>query len=44
MAVQDVVARDSGARVDPLMPAMGPNVAGFIGSAVATGIFLALRG
>jgi Na+-transporting methylmalonyl-CoA/oxaloacetate decarboxylase beta subunit len=40
--VQDVVARDSGGKVNPLMPAMGPNVAGVIGSAVAAGVFLAL--
>jgi hypothetical protein len=29
-------------RVNPLMPAMGPNVAGVIGSAVTAGVFLAL--
>jgi oxaloacetate decarboxylase beta subunit len=40
--VQDFVARETGGRVNPLMPAMGPNVAGVIGSAVAAGIFLML--
>jgi oxaloacetate decarboxylase beta subunit len=40
--VQDFVTKASGGRVNPLMPAMGPNVAGVIGSAVAAGIFLAL--
>jgi carboxybiotin decarboxylase len=28
--------------VNPLMPAMGPNVAGVVGSAVTAGVFLAL--
>jgi oxaloacetate decarboxylase beta subunit len=40
--VQDFVARDTDGRVNPLMAAMGPNVAGVIGSAVAAGVFLAL--
>lgn len=40
--VQDFVANESGGRVNPLMAAMGPNVAGVIGSAVAAGVFLAL--
>lgn len=40
--VQDFVSRHSGGKVNPLMPAMGPNVAGVIGSAVAAGVFLAL--
>ena len=40
--VQDFVARETGGRVNPLMAAMGPNVAGVIGSAVAAGIFLML--
>ena len=40
--VQDVVSKDSDGRVNPLMAAMGPNVAGVIGSAVAAGVFLAL--
>ena len=30
--------------IDPLMPAMGPNVAGVIGSAAAAGVFLTLLG
>jgi oxaloacetate decarboxylase beta subunit len=38
--VQDVVSTDTDGRVNPLMPAMGPNVAGVIGSAVAAGVFL----
>ncbi|MBW2453701.1 MAG: sodium ion-translocating decarboxylase subunit beta [Deltaproteobacteria bacterium] len=40
--VQDVVAHDTKGKVNPLMAAMGPNVAGVIGSAVAAGVFLAL--
>jgi oxaloacetate decarboxylase beta subunit len=40
--VQDFVARDTNGRVNPLMAAMGPNVAGVIGTAVAAGVFLAL--
>jgi sodium ion-translocating decarboxylase beta subunit len=40
--VQDFVSRDTGGRVNPLMAAMGPNVAGVIGTAVAAGVFLAL--
>jgi len=40
--VQEVVATDTKGRVNPLMAAMGPNVAGVIGSAVAAGVFLAL--
>lgn len=40
--VQNVVAKDTDGKVNPLMPAMGPNVAGVIGSAVAAGVFLAL--
>lgn len=42
------VAQDVGAKEDPsnflLMHAMGPNVAGVIGSAVAAGVFLAVLG
>lgn len=42
------VAQDVGAKEDPtnflLMHAMGPNVAGVIGSAVAAGVFLAMFG
>lgn len=40
--VQKVVSDDTEGRVNPLMPAMGPNVAGVIGSAVAAGVFLTL--
>jgi oxaloacetate decarboxylase beta subunit len=40
--VQDFVSRETNGRVNPLMPAMGPNVAGVIGTAVAAGVFLAL--
>lgn len=42
--VQDFVAGETDGRVNPLMAAMGPNVAGVIGSAVAAGVFLALLG
>ena len=40
--VQDFVSRESGGRVNPLMAAMGPNVAGVLGTAVAAGVFLTL--
>jgi carboxybiotin decarboxylase len=40
--VQKFVSDETDGRVNPLMPAMGPNVAGVIGSAVAAGIFLML--
>lgn len=40
--VQAFVAKHTQGRVNPLMAAMGPNVAGVIGSAVAAGIFLAI--
>lgn len=40
--VQDFVSQHTDGRVNPLMAAMGPNVAGVIGSAVAAGVFLAL--
>jgi len=40
--VQKFVSDETNGRVNPLMPAMGPNVAGVIGSAVAAGVFLAL--
>jgi sodium ion-translocating decarboxylase beta subunit len=40
--VQDFVSRDTNGKVNPLMPAMGPNVAGVIGTALAAGVFLAL--
>lgn len=42
--VQGFVSRHSDGKVNPLMAAMGPNVAGVIGSAVAAGVFLALLG
>lgn len=42
--VQAFVARETDGRVNPLMPAMGPNVAGVIGTAVAAGVFLSLLG
>jgi len=42
--VQDFVAKETDGKVNPLMMAMGPNVAGVIGSAVAAGVFLALFG
>ncbi|MFO7546013.1 MAG: sodium ion-translocating decarboxylase subunit beta [Trueperaceae bacterium] len=40
--VQGFVAKHTQGRVNPLMAAMGPNVAGVIGSAVAAGVFLAI--
>jgi sodium ion-translocating decarboxylase beta subunit len=40
--VQNFVHNETNGRVNPLMPAMGPNVAGVIGSAVAAGVFLTL--
>lgn len=40
--VQQFVSDHTEGRVNPLMAAMGPNVAGVIGSAVAAGVFLAL--
>jgi oxaloacetate decarboxylase beta subunit len=42
--VQDFVSNDTNGKVNPIMAAMGPNVAGVIGSAVAAGVFLALLG
>lgn len=42
--VQKFVSDETDGRVNPLMPAMGPNVAGVIGSAVAAGVFLTLFG
>lgn len=42
--VQDFVSKHTNGRVNPLMPAMGPNVAGVIGTAVAAGVFMALLG
>jgi len=40
--VQKFVSDSTDGQVNPLMPAMGPNVAGVIGSAVAAGVFLTL--
>jgi oxaloacetate decarboxylase beta subunit len=40
--VQQFVHDETDGRVNPLMSAMGPNVAGVIGSAVAAGVFLTL--
>ena len=40
--VQRFVSEETDGRVNPLMAAMGPNVAGVIGSAVAAGVFLTL--
>ena len=42
--VQKYVSEQTDGRVNPLMAAMGPNVAGVIGSAAAAGMFLALLG
>jgi oxaloacetate decarboxylase beta subunit len=42
--VQQFVSDETKGRVNPLMPAMGPNVAGVIGSAVAAGVFLTMFG
>lgn len=42
--VQQFVSEETEGRVNPLMPAMGPNVAGVIGSAVAAGVFLMVLG
>ncbi|MBD3403385.1 sodium ion-translocating decarboxylase subunit beta [candidate division GN15 bacterium] len=42
--VQQFVHDQTDGRVNPLMSAMGPNVAGVIGSAVAAGVFLTLLG
>ncbi|MGD9021040.1 MAG: sodium ion-translocating decarboxylase subunit beta [Lysobacterales bacterium] len=40
--VQKFVSDETGGKVNPLMAAMGPNVAGVIGSAMAAGVFLSL--
>ncbi len=40
--VQQFVSQETDGRVNPLMPAMGPNIAGVIGSAVAAGVFLTM--
>ena len=42
--VQKFVSEYTDGKVNPLMAAMGPNIAGVIGSAVAAGVFLALVG
>jgi len=42
--VQKYVSEKTDGRVNPLYSAMGPNVAGVIGSAVAAGIFLSFLG
>ncbi|MBD3166487.1 sodium ion-translocating decarboxylase subunit beta [bacterium] len=42
--VQQFVSDETNGKVNPLMAAMGPNVAGVIGSAVAAGVFLSLVG
>lgn len=42
--VQNFVAEQTEGKVNPLMPAMGPNVAGVIGSAIAAGVFLMFLG
>ena len=42
--VQDFVSQNTDGKVNPIMAAMGPNVAGVIGSAVAAGVFLTLLG
>jgi sodium ion-translocating decarboxylase beta subunit len=40
--VQTLVSNETGGKINPLMAAMGPNVAGVIGTAVAAGVFLVL--
>jgi len=40
--VQKFVSDETNGKVNPLMSAMGPNVAGVIGSAMAAGVFLSL--
>jgi oxaloacetate decarboxylase beta subunit len=40
--VQRFVSEATGGKVNPLMAAMGPNVAGVIGTAVAAGAFLSM--
>jgi oxaloacetate decarboxylase beta subunit len=42
--VQQFVSDETNGKVNPIMPAMGPNVAGVIGSAVAAGVFLTMLG
>jgi sodium ion-translocating decarboxylase beta subunit len=40
--VQKFVSEETGGKVNPLMAAMGPNVAGVVGSAVVAGVLLGL--
>ncbi len=40
--VQKFVSDSTNGKVNPIMPAMGPNVAGVIGSAMVAGVFLTL--
>ena len=40
--VQKFVSEQTGGKVNPLMDAMGPNVAGVLGSAITAGVFLSL--
>lgn len=40
--VQQFVSEETNGMVNPLMPAMGPNIAGVLGSAVAAGVFLTM--
>ena len=40
--VEKFVADETDGKENPLMAAMGPNVAGVIGSAMAAGVFLSL--
>jgi oxaloacetate decarboxylase beta subunit len=40
--VQTFVSNATNGKVNPLMPAMGPNVAGVIGTAVAAGAFITM--
>ncbi len=42
--VQKFVSDETNGIVNPIMPAMGPNVAGVIGSAIAAGVFISLLG
>ena len=42
--VQNFVAEHTEGKINLLMPAMGPNVAGVIGSAIAAGVFLMFLG
>lgn len=42
--VQKFVSEETNGEVNPIMPAMGPNVAGVIGSAIAAGVFISLLG